>query len=284
MSTDAIEAQARTMGWMPKENYLRDKVGPEENWLPADKYVERGQSIMPILKANNRKLADQVNQQGRELNETKAALAAATEAIEELKAFSSTVNKEKVKGQKTEIMAQLAQAKKDGDVEAEVQLTDKLSEVNAAIKEAGKPALKPEPKPNGDGPTLTPESRQWMSDNPWFGTDHVKTGTAMGLSNAWKAAGKTLGTKEFFDHVDEEMAKLYDRNAERRERGSKVDSTNNSGGGDGGGNSKGKTYADLPDEAKRACEKSAERLVGPNRAYKTKAEWQKRYVELYDWS
>lgn len=284
MSTTEIETRARSMGWAPKENYLRDNLGPEESWLPADKYVEKGESIMPILKANNRKLAEKVDNTERALNETKAALTAATEAIEELKTFNSTINRERVKDQKTEILSQLAQAKKDGDVDAEVDLTDKLSEVNAAIKEAAKAPTKIAPKTE-EGPSVTPAAKAWMAENPWFGTDQRKTGFAMGLSNEWKSQGKALGTQEFFDHVDSEMAKIFDRNADRRERPSKVDGTNNSS-GDGGGGRGGDshTFADLPDEAKKACAKSAQRLVGPNRAYKTVAEWQKRYVELYDWS
>jgi hypothetical protein len=283
MSTTEIETRARANGWAPKENYLRDRLGPEENWLPADKYLEKSESILPILRANNKKLADQANRTEAELQTTKAALQAATEAIEELKNFRSSVNKEKVKEQKSDIMSRLAQAKKDGDTDLEVQLTDKLTEVNAAIKEADKAPVKPAPVAT-DAPTLTPESKEWMANNPWFGTDQRRTGYAMGLANEWKAEGKPLGTKAFFDHCDEELAKVFDRNAERRGNPSKVDSTNNSS-GDGGGNRGGShTYADLPAEAKAACEKSAARLVGPNRAYKTKAEWQKRYVELYDWS
>jgi hypothetical protein len=281
MSTSEVETRARSMGWAPKENYLRDNLGPEENWLPADKYVERGESIMPILKANNRKLSEKVDNTERELNTTKAALTAATEAIEELKNFRSSINKEKVKDQKKEILSQLSEAKRSGDTDTEVELTDKLTEVNAAIKEADKPLVtKPITKP--ETPALTADAKAWMEQNSWFGTDQRKTGYAMGLSNEWKAQGKPLGTKEFFDHVDEEIAKVFDRNADRRERVPKVDSTNNSSGD--GNRGSGHTYADLPEEAKRACDKSADRLVGPNRAYKTKAEWQKRYVELYDWS
>jgi hypothetical protein len=282
MSTSEIETRARANGWAPKENYLRDKLGPEENWLPAEEYLKKSESILPILRANNKKLAEQANRTEAELQSTKAALAAASEAIEELKAFNSTITKERVKDQKAELLAQLAQAKRDGDVEAEVALTDKLSEVNSAIKEAAKPPeKKPVVTPAAGAPALTPESKAWMAENPWFGTDQRKTGFAMGLSNEWKAEGKKLGTKEFFDHVDEEMAKVFDRNAQRREQPSKVDSTNNSSGGSRGDSH---TFADLPPEAKAACEKAADRLVGPNRAYKTKAEWQKRYVELYDWS
>lgn len=280
MSTPEVEVRARSMGWAPKEAYLRDKLGPEDQWLPADKYVEKGESIMPILKATNRKLSDKVDKQERELADTRAALTAASEAIEELKNFNSTINKERVKDQKTEIMAQLSQAKKDGDVEAEVQLTDKLSEVNAAIKEAAKPPAKAVPPVDANAPQVTEAAKQWMGENPWFGTDQRKTGYAHGLANEWKASGKTLGTPEFFEHVDAEMSKMFDRNAERRGNPSKVDGTNNSSGGQGTS----RTYADLPEDAKRACEKAAERLVGPNRAWKTVADWRKRYVETYDWS
>jgi hypothetical protein len=281
MSTDPVETEARTMGWAPKEDFLRDKLGPEDAWLPADKYIEKGRSIMPILKATNRKMAAKIDSNERELQQTRAALSAATEAIEELKAFNSTLNKDRVKEQKQEILSQLSKAKKDGDTDAEVTLTDKLSEVNAAIKEADKPATT-KPLAKTDGPTLTPESKQWMAENPWFGTDQRKTGYAMGLSNEWKAQGRALGTQEFFDHVDEEMAKVFDRNAERREQAAKVGGTTTGEGGSSRGGSK--SFSDLPPEAKAACERAAQRLVGPNRAYKTAAEWRKRYVETYDWS
>jgi hypothetical protein len=278
MSTNESETRARTMGWLPKEQFK----GPEDHWLPADKYLERGDAIMPILQANNKKLADGLSRVESENAQLKASLAAASESIEELKKFRTSLNKEKVQEQKETILAQLKDAKKEGDVDAEVVLTDKLSEVNAALKATtASPTAAPAPSPSPSTPQLTEEAKTWMAANPWFSQDKRKTGFAMGLADEWKAKGNSTGTKEFFDYVDQEMRKTFvSENEERRERPAKVEG----GSGGGGGSSKGHSYADLPSEAKAACEKAAGRLVGKDRAYKDITEWRKAYASSYDWS
>jgi len=273
MSTNEAETRARTMGWLPLEKF----DGPKERWVDAETYLKRGEEFLPILKANNRKLADQVNSVESELVKTKQLLSAAQESIDELKKFRSTLNKERAVEQKREITSAIVKARQDGDVDAEVELTDKLGEVTAAIKEADKPVPKSEPP--STAVELTPAARDWMAENKWFGTDQRKTGLAMGLANEWKAEGKLLGTKEFFDHVDREITKVFDPNASRRESPSKVDGGGTTSRDQGGGRS----FADLPPEAQAACKKSATRLVGPGRAYKTLADWQKAYTETYEW-
>jgi hypothetical protein len=277
MSTNETETRARTMGWLPKDQFK----GPEDHWLPPDKYLERGESIMPILQANNKKLSDRLASAESELQSTKQLLTAAQDAIEGLKEFRSEINKTKVKDKKTEILDAITQAKKDGDTAAEVELTDQLSEVNVALREAEKPPPK-ESKPDPKTPQVTPESVQWMKENPWFSVDRRKTAFAMALADQWKADGKALGTAEFFSFVDKEVGEVFDQNTSRRESPSKVEGSNNSSGG--GGGSKGRSFADLPQEARDACERFAVRLVGPGRAYKTKEDYRKAYCEKYDWS
>ena len=116
---------------------------------------------------------------------TSSFLAAATEAIEELKNFRSEFNKEKVKDKKAEVAAALVQAKKDGDVEAEVELTTQLTEVTAALKEAEKPPVKKDPPVQG--PQLTEAAKEWAKENPWFGTDQRKTAIALAVRQEWVA-------------------------------------------------------------------------------------------------
>jgi hypothetical protein len=277
MSTNEAEVRARQMGWLPKEQFK----GPEAHWLPAEDYVKRGEEILPIMQANNRKLTDRLTSTETELKTTRDQLKAAGEAIEELKIFRSDLNKKNATEQKVQLTKALREARTSGDVEAEVELETKLDEVKDALKEAEKPVAKPVVPAQGNQPTLTPEAKAWMEANPWFSQDKRKTGYAMGLADEWKAQGKPLSTQEFFDFVDTEMSKQFDQNASRRQAPSKVGGTNNSSGGDSGA---GRTYADLPAEAKAGCQRSAARLVGPNRAYKTLDEWQKAYVQQYDWS
>ena len=50
-------------------------------------------------------------------------------------------------------------------------------------------------------------------------------------------------------------------------------------GGGGGSGGRQKTYADLPADAKAACDSYASKLVGPGRAHKDLASWQAQYAK-----
>ena len=274
MSTNEVEAQARTMGWKPKDQF----TGPESNWLPAEEYLERGERIKPILEANNNKLRTKLVEVERKNTELQQQLAAAQEAIEGLKEFRSTLTKERAVEQKKEITTAIVEARREGDVDAEVELTEKLSEVTAALKEAEKP------KPAVSAPQgnlLTPAAKEWMEANPWFGKDNRKTAMAHGITADYKASGGVLGTAEHFAYVDEELAKVFDPNAGRRAGGGKVEGSRSSG--DEGGGTNGRTFADLDKESQEYCLKYGKKVVGPGRAYKTMDEWKKRYLETYPW-
>jgi chromosome segregation ATPase len=267
------------MGWLPKEKYL-EQGRPEKNWVDAETYVERGEEVLPLLRANNKQLVGQVTELQTKTSELAAQLASANESIEALKDLRTTLNIDKVKKEKTEILDSIKVAKQEGDVDAEVALTDKLTQVNAALKEAEKPAVKT--VTTATPPPITPEAQAWMGKNPWFGTDLGKTGYAQGLAQEWQKAGKKLGTQEFFDHVDAKVAEVFDPNRARREGGSKVSETTNSERTDGG--TSGRSFSDLPADAKEAFERQAKKLVGPGKVYKTRQELQKVYVDQYDWS
>ena len=276
-----LESRARKMGWLPED---REK-GPKEHWVDAETYVKRGEEILPLLPATNKKLTDRIAQQEQSNANLVTQLAEAKDAIEALKESNSAANKERVKDQKQELLTALAAAKKDGDVDQEVALTDQLSELNVSLREAAQRPAERKSITDQPVPQLTPAARQWMADNPWFGQDKRRTGLAMGLADEYKSQGGVLGTPEHFEFIDQEMDKMFDGNAARRERGGKTEGvTTSTGGGGGGGSARGHSFADLPQEAQKACRDAADRLVGPAKKYKTLAEWQKRYVDVYDWS
>ncbi len=275
MSTEATaEDRAAQMGWKPKDQFK----GPEDRWVDAETYIKRGEDIEPILRANNKKLLDKVQTLETDLNSTKALLAASSEAIEELKNFNTEATRAAAKTQQTEIIAGIRAARESGDVETETRLIDQLTDSKAALKVA-EATKKVEPKVADTPPPLTPEVKEWLKDNPWFGTDKRKTGLAFGIAEQLKADGEKPGTLDFYQKVGAEVDKMLGGNS-RREAPSKVEGAN----GAAGGSSSGKSYADLPADAKAACEKMASKLVGPGRAYKTEADWRKDYVARYDWS
>jgi len=48
----SVEDRAKRMGWVPEENFKGDK----ERWIDADKFVERGENELPIMRERMRKM------------------------------------------------------------------------------------------------------------------------------------------------------------------------------------------------------------------------------------
>ncbi len=276
MSGTEVEARAREMGWVPKEEFRLDPT----RWVDAQTYVNRGEEILPVLRSNNRKLSEEVvalrtqnTTISQQLKETQAA-------IEELKNFNSEIAKANAKTRETELLAEITAAREANDTAREVELTNQLTDIKAARRIAEtKPVTKPTPAADPSAaPVLTQEMKDWMAANQWFGSDKRKTGYAFGVAEELKAQGLTPGTKPFYDKMDEELAKQFNPN-QRRQAPAKVEGANGQGGSQGDPDAK--TYADLPPEAKAACEAKVPTLVGKNKAFKDEAAWRAHYVKKY---
>lgn len=260
MSTE-VEARAREMGWKPKEEFELDPA----RWVDAETYVKRGEDILPVLRANNRRLSEDVVSLRKQLSETQ-------QAIQDLKDFNTDIAKNNAKVRERELLTSIKEAKTAGDVDTEVQLTEQLTDLKAEIKTA---AAKPVVKPTPEQPVVTAEQKAWLAENPWFGNDKRKTGYAFGVAEELKSNGLVPGSAEFYKAMDKEIDKQFNQNS-RREAASKVEGANGSGGASGGGD---KSYADLPQDAKDACEKLAPKFVG--KSFKDLAAWRAHYTTKY---
>ena len=115
-----------------------------------------------------------------------------------------------------------------------------------------------------------------MQDNKWYGVDTRKTLRANGIAQELRSDESLDGLvgRAFYD-------KILDVMAERSgspPRTSRVGGTHPSSEGAG---HNGKSYKDLPVEAKDACSRQAKKLVGSGRAYKDEASWQKAYAQIF---
>lgn len=273
MDEPNVEQKAKDLGWSPKEDFRGDPA----KWISAEEFVERGESLMPILKANNRKLHDEVASLRGALGETQTLLKNATESIETLKEFTNKETIKSAKGVQKELAAELKEARSEGDTEKEIEIQDKLEETRAAIKAAETKPAKVDP------PARTSEDdaifQDWRKDNAWLFEDAFNGDLTVTVGRRMRAdpAYKDLTGRKFLDKVAEEVGKRLDK--PRQNGASKVE-----GGarGSGGGGSDGKSYADLPVDAKAACEGMARKLVGPGRAFKDITEWRKVYTAKYN--
>lgn len=268
-----VEQEALHLGWIPKEEFK----GDPEKWTDAETFVRRGKELLPILRKNNETLQGQVGRLEGQLAETRQIIAQHTEEMEAMKDLQKKAVKDAVQRAREELRASLRTAKESGDLDAEVEITEQLGEVNRQLKDLDNvPTVKAPPETKTPPPD--PDTLAWISRNPWFESDAALQGLTMGLAQKIKSSQATSGLtgKAFYDKLDEMLVEYL---PSRRQAPSKVEGGRGSGGGSGGGSEK--SFSSLPTDAKAECEKESKRFVGEGKAFKTKAEWQAHFAELY---
>jgi hypothetical protein len=257
-----VEVQARELGWSPKEEFK----GDPERWIDAETFVKRGEELMPILKANNRKLLGEVMS-------LKEAVKASQDSISALKEFNSKINIREAKETKKVLVEQLKEARSDGDVETELKLTKEIDKTEKALEVAEtRPVEQPE----------DPVFKAWKEEHSWFGQDKRKTNIAIAIGNELRSdpESRNLTGRAFLDKVIQEVNKTLGVE-EKASPPSKVEGGRGSGGSGRGAAGSGKTFNDLPSDAREACDRQVNRLVGANRAFKNQDEWRSHYAAKY---
>ena len=282
-----VEQRARNLGWVPQEEWQ----GPADKWKPASEFLARGEEIMPILKANNRRLSQQVSAQSSEVAQLRQQLAAQNEILSALKETNDEIARERKESQVRSLTEQIATAREANDVALESRLQARLTNLTRELEEdeeedtTGKGNKGRQPtRQNVPDPNAYLQSQwwqDWAEENPWYGEDPDKTQLADFVSQRLRADPKNQGLKEkaFMDKVTAEVGRLTGAKIGTSSR-AKVEggggSRNPGGGGDG------KSYADLPASAKAACDRQAKRLVGDKPGmFKTEKEYRAFYAKKY---
>jgi hypothetical protein len=261
------EQEASLMGWMPQDQFKGDPA----KWTSAQEFVDRGKHLMPILRKNNERLVGEIEGLKTQVNQLNASLSESSGAMKDLMKFHEESTKAQVAKARADLLAELKEAKTEGDVDAEIEAQSKLSEFDAAQKAVVAPTAKTAPATE----QVSPEVKQWMTENPWYGVDQERTGLAMGVAQRLRAQGTTLVGRAFLEQVAITVAERLGE-GETAPRNSKVE-----GGGRGADVRGGTGYAGLPSDAKAQCDKDAGKFVGPNKAFKTAKEWNTYFADQY---
>lgn len=267
-----VVTEARRMGWVPENEFKGDKT----KWVDADAYVENGRKILPIVKRENEALRGDLTTLRTQVANLTQTIAANQDAMAALEEFHSAETKRKVKEVREKLLSDLKAAKDADDTEAEVRITDQLTQNAQALKEAGEPA--PKKKEETAQPrdhTKEPGFVAWVSENPWFGKDETRTELALFAATRLRQKGVTSVGRPFFDQVSEEMEKLAPGKA------APVEDKVNGGGRPSNARGGSKTFSDLPADAKAAADKYEARLVGEGRRFANQADYRKYYVAKY---
>jgi len=239
------EARALKLGWTPKDQFKGD---PEKH-IDAETFVKRGDELMPILRAQNRKLIDRLDQAER----------TAKQAAE----FFSKAEQRAYERARADILAEQEAAVESGDVAAHRAAAKKLDQLE-------KPAAIAAPKVD---PEAAAEAfADWGRENKWYASNRIMQAYADAQSDKMLKGGALPGPEHLAKITEIVKAKFPEEfeDAEPRARPRPtVDGGNPIPPRRGG-----KTFADLPAEAKAQCQRFMKQGV-----IKSEAD----YVKSYQW-
>lgn len=218
-----IEARARRMGWVPKEEFR----GPESGWKDAEAFVEAGENALPVLRERNRKLDSEV-----------AKLQA---IVRELPGKLSKIEQQMYERATRELKDRQRKAVESGDVEEFDAVEREISSLQKQAKEEDGGKKKVDTQPIVDA---------WAKQNPWFNDDEDMAAYAQGIhSKTWDGNPDTL--EENLEMVTERVKKTFAAKFENpnRQKPAAVE-----GNGAKIKTKRGKGYDDMPAEARAVCD------------------------------
>lgn len=214
----AVEAKAREMGWQPQERFKGDK----SKWVDAQTYVERGEHVLPIVRAERDRLRNDLLTRDGEIDRLRKQLETTNAIVKDLGENFETVLSERLADQKRSLRAQLKEAVEDRDTDAELNIReqlDNLTEAEKAAKEkraANKEKLKTATQDSDPQPEISPDFKAWHKDNKWFGEDKKRTKEIQRIAEDLRDEGEESTGREFMDKC---LEILEEREAERSNGG-----------------------------------------------------------------
>lgn len=223
------EDQARKMGWVPKEEFK----GDESNWVSAEKFVERGENHIGLLK----KKLENSDKKIAEMHET-------------LKQFGDHHKKTLAAEQKRhekmvkDLKKQQREAVELGDTNEYDRLEQEIADAEEMAPAEKEKASKKDEIPN--------EVTQFIDRNPWFNSDMELNAAAQAMHTALLSSQPGMSLDDNLKETEKRIQQMFPEKFGKKSRQpSPVEGATN-GSGSGG---KGSGYKDLPPEAKAACDR-----------------------------
>lgn len=254
-----VEARARRMGWRPKEEFR----GPPDRWSSAEDFIARGENELPILRERNRNLDRQVEDGAKAVAELTKRMEQTGEVLSSMREMSLKAEERAYKKARAEIEEEMRTRAAAADVVGVTETQRKLEELDKerdAAKAAPAPAARKEP----DAVTAKPRdpvAETWMRDNPWFETDKEMNSTAQGIHVGLQQSRPEMTLAENLAETKRRIMTLYPAKFANSNRDEAVTVAQPSGNAPAPTNrNKKKTYADLPADAKAACDKYVKQI------------------------
>ncbi len=238
------EADARKHGWRPKEEFKGDPA----KWTDAETFVKRADEVMPFLEKQNKALK-------RELDDMKRTMRQAQEFYTkaEQRAYNQAL---------ADLEARHTEAVETGDVNAAKRV---MADMRKLDDEFTPPQIGAEPA--FDEKQARAELAEWVEKTGWYGPDEQRTKYAdmqadlMGPAKDWPG-----GQKAWLDELENRVDRKFT---------APKPSVANPGGSRASARGGAKSYADLPADAKRQCDRFVKMIPGFTR---------EQFCKDFDWN
>lgn len=149
------EADARKMGWVPEGEWKGDRKPAK--FLSAEEFVERGETVIPILKSQIQSRDEQIAAKEKEFADRLARMEKMQKDARERQQKSHEAAMKK-------LASDMRKAAADGDIEAYDELSTQRDQLSKEAPEEAKPDETPEQNAER-------VQTDWIAKNDWYRTD-----------------------------------------------------------------------------------------------------------------
>lgn len=160
----ALEARARDLGWHPFAEYR----GLPGKWVDAKTFIQRGEEILPIVRANNHRLEEQLKRQGKVIEDLNRSNQEQGVVLREMREMARKADERGYQRALADAKAERDAAVAAGDTVAFQQADEKVD----ALQDTRAKITEPPPLPKPETPKVDPAVLAFVDDNPWFNTDN----------------------------------------------------------------------------------------------------------------
>jgi len=252
------EKRARVMGWRPREEFK----GDPDKWVDAVQFAENADKSLPLAKAEARRALELAERSAAEAGQLR-------ETVKRLTAFNAKIEEDAYNRAREQLRRELIEARHSFDADKELQVEDQLRALDYEQRTRATPQQR-EPEPAA--PRVDPEVAGWLEDaGKTWGKNPRAVQVSQVVAQELRNNGEDSTGVAFLEKVKHSMRKEFPQffdgmTNERRSNPPPVAS-----GAGAAPRSKGKTFADLPADAKQACRDYV------NRKYMTEAQYVKEY-------
>jgi len=227
-----VERRARNVGWVPKEEFRGDPA----KHVTAEEFLQRSDSLMPLLRRDNDKLHKRVNDLEGILKETR-------DAQRELLEFTSKSEERAYAKARAELQAQAEAAAANAD---QAGVRHAMHQMEALEK-----PFKPSPRPVEQPVNVDPTIQSWIAREDWYRNSQTLKGYAIDTFGEIEREHPGLTVEQMLDETKRRtMDKFPEKFGINPRREAPASVATPSGGNAPTPKRNDRTFAHLPQESK----------------------------------